>query len=164
METKEIIDQLHLQWLVAKEQRRQRCAATHMSDVADRLASCDMFKGTEDIAELARLFTSPQGIEFCLAANFPNLSVFRLFKRLDNPQKYGFYIDAGAITLKNPQTAVLIGRTSATIVCDTCSAHTVVTMHGASATILASGWSVVRAEAGTATNIMRRTSDHAIIL
>lgn len=164
METKEIIEQLHLQWQVAKEQRRQRCAATHMSDVADRLARCDMFKGTEDIAELARLFTTPQGIEFCLAANFPNLSIFRLFKRLDNTQKYGFYIDAGNITLKNPKTAVLIGRTTATVVCDTCAAHTTVTMHGASATVLASGWAVVRTEAGTGTNIIRKTTDHAIIL
>ena len=116
-----------------------------------------------DIAGIARLFTSPQGVEFCLAANFPNLATFRLFKRF-NPEQYSFYIDAGNITLKNPKTAVLIGKTTATIKCDTCENHTVITMHGASATVLASGWAVVRTEAGVSTNIIRRTSDNAIIL
>lgn len=163
MEAKEIIEQIHRQWLVTKEQRRQRCIATHMSDLAERLAACDMFKGTEDIAELARLFTTPQGLEFCLAANFPNLATLRQFKRF-NPEKYGFYIDAGNITLKNPERAVLIGRTIATVVCDTCAAHTVVAMHGATATVIASGWAVVRIEAGVSTSIIRRVSDNAIIL
>lgn len=134
-----------------------------MSDVAAKLAACNIFKGTEDIAEIASLFVSPQGVEFCLAANFPNLATLRLFKRF-NPERYGFYIDAGNISLKNPKTAVLIGKTTATIECDTCASHMIVTMHGATATVLASGWSVVRTEAGISTNIIRRTSDHAIIL
>lgn len=163
MEAKEIIERIHRQWLIAKEQLRQRCEASHKTDVAQKLAVCDLFKGTEDIAELARLFTSPQGVEFCLAANFPNLNTLRLFKRF-NPEKYGIYIDAGNITLKNPKTAVLIGRTTATIECDTCAKHTIITMHGASATVLASGWAVVHTEAGISTNIVRRTTDHAIIL
>ena len=137
MEAKDIIERIHRQWLIAKEQRRQRCEASHMSVVAEKLAACNLFKETEDIAGIARLFTSPQGVEFCLAANFP---------------------------LKNPKTAVLIGKTTATIKCDTCENHTVITMHGASATVLASGWAVVRTEAGVSTNIIRRTSDNAIIL
>lgn len=163
MEMKELIEQVHRQWLIAKDLRRQRCEASHMNVVAEKLAACDIFKGTEDIAEIARLFTSPQGVEFCLAANFPNLATLRLFKRY-NPERYGFYIDAGNITLKNPKTAVLIGKTIATIKCDTCENHTVITIHGASATVLAAGWAVVRTETGASTNIVRRTSDNAIIL
>lgn len=163
MELKEIIERIHRQWLIAKEQRRQRCVASHKTEVARKLAVCDMFKGTEDIAGIARLFTSPQGVEFCLAANFPNLATFRLFKPY-NPERYGFYIDAGNITLKNPKTAVLIGKTTATIECDTCARHTIVTMHGAAATVIASGWAVVHTEAGVSTNIVRRTTEHAIIV
>lgn len=163
MEAKEIIERIHSQWLMAKEQRRQRCEASHMNVVAEKLAACNIFKGTEDIAGITRLFTSPQGVEFCLAANFPNLATLRLFKRF-NPERYGIYIDAGDITLKNPKTAVLIGRTTATVKCDTCENHTVITMHGATATVLASGWAVVRTEAGASTSIIRRTTDNAIIL
>lgn len=134
-----------------------------MNVVAEKLAACNIFKGTEDIAGIARLFTSPQGVEFCLAANFPNLATLRLFKRF-NPERYGIYIDAGSITLNNPKTAVLIGRTTATVKCDTCENHTVITMHGATATVLASGWAVVRTEAGASTSIIRRATDNAIIL
>lgn len=134
-----------------------------MDMVARKLAACDLFKGSEDIPELARLFKSPQGLEFCLAANFPNLATFRMFKPF-KPEHYDFYIDAGDITLHNPKTAILIGRTTATIHCNKCQSSTIVTMHGATATVLASGWSVVRTEAGTSTNIVRRTSEHAIIL
>lgn len=163
MEAKETIKQIHSQWLVAKEQRRLKCEAHNMNEVARKLAACTLFTGKEDIPELARLFTSPQGLEFCLAANFPNLATFRLFKN-SNPTRYGIYIDAGDITLHNPKTAVLIGRTTATIHCNKCQNSTIVTMHGATATVLASGWAVVRTEAGTGTNIVRRTSDNAIIL
>lgn len=163
MEAKETIKQIHSQWLVAKEQRRQKCEAHNMHEVARKLAACTLFTGKEDIPELARLFTSPQGLEFCLAANFPNLATFRLFKN-SNPERYGIYIDAGDITLHNPKTVVLIGRTTATIHCNKCQNSTIVTLHGATATVLASGWAVVRTEAGIGTNIVRRTSDNAIIL
>lgn len=134
-----------------------------MDEVARKLAACTLFTGKEGIPELARLFTTPQGLEFCLAANFPNLATFRMFKPF-KPERYDFYIDAGDITLHNPETAVLIGRTTATVHCNKCRASTIVTMHGATATVLASGWSVVRIEAGISTNVVRRTSDNAIIL
>ncbi len=163
MESKEIIERIHRQWLITKEQRRQKCEARNMDEVARKLAACDLFKGTEDIPELARLFTSPQGLEFCLAANFPNLGTFRLFKPF-KPERYDFYIDAGDITLHNPKTAVFIGRTTATIHCNKCQSSTIVTMHGATATVLASGWAVVRIEAGPETTVVRRNSDNAIIL
>ena len=157
------IANIHRQWLIAKEQMRQRCEQAHNTDMAHKLAICEMFKGTETLPELAELFTSPQGLEFCLAAGFPNLATLRIFKR-HNPQRFGVYIDAGEITLHNPQRAILIGKTHATIKCDTCENHLIVTMHGASATVLASGWAVVATKAGHGTNITRRTTDNAIIL
>lgn len=157
------IKNIHSQWLIAKEQLRQRCEQVHNTDMAYKLAICEMFKGTESLSEIARLFTSPQGLEFCLSANFPNLATLRLFKR-SNPQRFGVYIDAGEITLHNPKQAILIGRTTATIKCDTCERHEVVTMYGATASVLASGWAVVSTKAGRGTTITRRAADHAIIL
>lgn len=163
MEAKEIIKNIHAQWLVAKEQHRQRCEASGMSDVAQKLAVCKMFKGTEDLAEIAQLFTSPQGMEFCLATGFPNLATLRLFKSF-KPQRFGVYLDAGQITLHNPERAILIGRTNATIHCDTCARHEVVAMHGATATVLASKWAVVRTQSAKGATITNRASDNAIIL
>lgn len=163
MEVKELIRQIHRQWLIAKEDRAQKCQAAGLTDVARKLTECSLFKGTEDIAGMAKLLTSTQGLEFCLAANFPTLQSFRLFKPYKLEQ-YGIYIDAGTITLKNPKIAILLGKTVATVECDTCERHSVVTMHGASATVLASGWAVVFTNSGVSTNIVRRTADHAIIL
>lgn len=163
MELTEIINNIHRQWLVAKEQRRQRCEASNLGEVAHKLAVCDMFKGSENLAEIARLFTSAQGLEFCLAANFPNVATFRLFKPY-KPEQYGFHIDAGQITLRNPKTAILIGRTYATVLCDTCERHEVVAMHGATANVLADKWAVVHTLSGVGSTIVRRTKGNAIIL
>lgn len=163
MEYSELLRNLYTQWRAAKELRRIHCERCNRADVAQRLAVCELFKGTENIEQLARVFTSPQGLEFCLATAFPNISTFRLLKTF-KPERFGVYIDAGQITLRNPETAVLIGRTNATIYCDTCSRHEVVAMHGATATVLASKWAVVRAQSGAGSNIVRRTTDNAVIL
>lgn len=163
MELTEIITNIHRQWLVAKEQRRQRCVAGNMGDIAHKLAVCDMFKGSENLADITKLFLTPQGLEFCIAANFPNIATFRLFKPY-NLEQYGVYIDAGHITLHNPKVAVLIGRTYATVKCSTCESHEIVTMHGANTIVTATNWAVVHTQQGSGSTIVRRTSGNAVIL
>lgn len=159
----EIIKAIHAQWKLAKDEYQARCEAAHYLEAAQKIAACRMFKGTEDIPAIAAIFTSVQGLEFCVANNFPNLATFRLFRKV-KPEQYSVYIDAGEITLKNPEKAILIGRTNATIKCDDNTRHNVVTMHGATATIIASKWAVVRAVSAVGSSIVRRTQDHAIIL
>ena len=163
MDYNELLRSIHAQWRAAKELRRARCEQCNRADVAQRLAVCELFKGTEDIKQLAEVFTSPQGLEFCLASGFPNIATFRLLKAF-KPERFGVYIDAGQITLRNPQVAILIGRTNATIYCDMCQRHEVATMHGATATILASKWAVAHAQSGAGSNIVRRTTENAVIL
>lgn len=109
---------------------------------AKALGCCDKFKGTEDLDSLVALFQSPQGIEFCKTHHFPDLSLFRLLKPY-KLHKYGIYIDAGQITLRNPQQAFLIGNTKATIFCDTSDyRNNVHLFHNAHADIKAKEWSV----------------------
>jgi len=68
---------------------------------AKLLGACPLFKGTEQTVEdIVRLFESPQGIEFCMKNHFPNMATFRLFKP-HGVEKYGIYIDAGTLTLKD---------------------------------------------------------------
>ena len=88
---------------------------------------------------------------------------FRLFKPF-NPEKYGVYIDAGIITLRNPEKAVLIGRTNATINCDTLERHEIFLLHGAKAFINASGWAVVSVKGSTGCQQIRNVSGNAVIL
>lgn len=161
MET--IIKQLYAQWKITKEQARQECEARALYNLAVKYRKCDMFKGTEDLQGLIRLFTSPQGLEFCMAYHFPNIATLRLFKRHD-VEKYGIYIDAGAITLDNPKRAVLIGRTSATINCDTLERHEVFLLHGARAVVNASKWAVVAVKTEQGCQVIKNTSENALII
>ena len=153
----DIIRQVYAQWRVAKEQARQECDSRSLPNMAEKYRMCDMFKGTEDLQSLIRLFTSPQGMEFCIKHRFPNIATF-------NPEKYGVYIDAGIITLRNPGKAVLIGRTNATINCDTLERHEIFLLHGAKAFINASGWAVVSVKGSTGCQQIRNVSGNAVIL
>jgi len=130
---------------------------------AQLLGACDLFKGNEDLAEIVQLFKSPQGIEFCLKNNFPNLSTVRFFKQ-HGVERYEVYIDAGNIQLDNPTNAILIGRTVANINCDTNKAHSVVLMHGARAVLTARQWAVAFVKEGRGTACVKTVYDNAIIL
>ena len=143
-----LVRKVHAQW----------CAAT-----GDAGGVCDTFKGTEDMESLVRLLTSPRGAGFCIRHRFPNLAVFRLFKPF-SPERYGVYIDAGEITLRNPKKAVLVGRTSAVVECDTPERHGIWLMPGAKAVVNASGWAVVKLEASAGCQAIRNVTGNAAIL
>ena len=130
---------------------------------AQQIDSCAKFKGTEDLEGIAKLFKSSQGIEFCINKHFPNMATFRLFKPF-GMEKYGIYIDAGNITLKNPDSVILIGRTQAQVDCDTNVRHEVIVMHGAKALVNASNWAVVFTKVGNGSICIKNTSDNAMIL
>ncbi len=130
---------------------------------AKQLGACDKFTGEEDLEALVRLFLSPQGIEFCIARHFPNTATFRLFKPY-RMERWGIYIDAGDITLKNPAKAVLIGRTTATVRCDTLERHEVIVLHGAKALVSASRWAVVFTTVEPGSTCVKTTTENAIVL
>lgn len=128
------------------------------------LGACPLFTGRErTLEDIIALFTSPQGMEFCLKHHFPNMATFRLFKP-HKPDRYGIYIDAGVITLRNPASVVLIGRTSATVNCDTLEMHEVTLLHGAKAAVNASRWAVVRTTVEAGCSVIRNTTDNAVII
>lgn len=128
------------------------------------LGACPLFTGKEqNLEEIVKLFLTPQGIEFCMEKHFPNMATFRLFKPY-KVERFGIYIDAGNITLHNPQRAVLIGRTSATINTNTLEVHNIILLHGAKAIVNASDWSVCRTTIETGCSIIRNTFGNAIIL
>lgn len=159
----EIIRQIYAQWRIVKEQARQECESRSLPNLAEKYRKCNMFKGTEDLQGIIRLYTSTQGLEFCMRYHFPNLSTLRLFKA-QNVERYGIYIDAGAITLENPTRAILIGRTSATVNCSTLERHEVVLLHGARACVNASKWSVVFVKAEQGCTFIKNPSENALIL
>lgn len=133
---------------------------------AEVIGQCGLFTGKErTLDDIVRLFTRPQGIEYCIKHHFPNLTTYRLFKPYDEQlQERGIYIDAGAITLKNPKRAILIGRTSATVTFDTLERHEVVVLQGAKCTVGAWKWAVVRVLQDRDSEVIKSAYNNAIIL
>ena len=129
---------------------------------ASKLGVCSLFKGTENIDELIHLFGTPQGIEFCGRFNFPNLTTFRTFRGIQ-ASRLGLYIDT-CISLQNASKVILIGGTVAELTyTDPNKRHQVVLMHGAKATIRASGYAVVFV-INNGGEVESHTSDNAKIL
>lgn len=121
--------------------------ATKIHEMLRRLHVCDMVRGNETTAELLRLLTTPQGLEFFQKTGFPTLEVARAFCGAD-AEAAGVWIDAGQITLHNPRRVVLLGNTRARLIYDDLAdeKHNVTVMHGGSAHIDASSWAVVFAQ------------------
>lgn len=131
---------------------------------AVNIGACPLFTGKEKTLEdIIELFLTPQGMEFCTEHHFPNIATIRLFKQY-GVERFGIYIDAGVITLKNPKRAILIGKTSATVNVDTLERHEVTFMHGAKGTVNASKWAVVRVKQGNGCTVIKNVFNNAIIL
>lgn len=137
-----LIRQIYAEWKSVKKRAQQDCENRALFNMAEKYRECCMFKGTEDVEQIVKLFTSTQGVEFCQRYNFPDIKTLRHFKQY-NVERFGVYIDAGEISLNNVRRVVLIGDTEATITCDNVRRYEVIMMHGAKAEITASGWAVV---------------------
>ncbi len=103
----------------------------------------DIFTGTETIDELAVLFRSPKGQEFCEKYSFPDLKTWQALASEYDLSRFGIYVDAGCIPLTNEPHVVLIGATAGTLHYDELKRHTVMAMHGATAKVNASGYALV---------------------
>lgn len=107
------------------------------------LGACDKINDVDGWTSLVGLFFTSQGQEFCEEHNFPTIETFRKIK--DNVSAHGVYVDCGNIELPSQPHTCLVGDTHATIKASGVKhIHTILLMHGASATINASNYAVVR--------------------
>ena len=159
---KELIKKTQKEWQKAKDEAQMMCASIGNKELAQKLADCTMFKGTEDLEQLIRLMFTPQGIEFLTRYNFPDLATFRKFKKY-HPERYGVYIDCGEISLSEAHRVFLVGNSSATLNYRETAGNRVYLMHGARASIVASGYAVIKIEHDAKSNVSYITKDKAIV-
>ena len=160
---KELIKKIQEQWQQAKNAAQERCTSIGDMELAQKLAECTMFKGTEDLEQLIKLMFTPQGIEFLTRYIFPNLATFRKFKKY-HPERFGVYIDCGDISLSEARRVFLVGNSSATLSYRETAGNRVCLMHGARASIIASGYAVVKIEHDAKSSVSYITSDKAIVI
>lgn len=115
---------------------------------AKTLGACRKTDGISTAEQLAALYFSPQGREFCLKHNYPTLAMWQEIKaQIPGLEEMGIYIDAGAIELRNKENTALVGQTRAVAKFDeNNSVFHVLALHGASVRIEAANYSVFEAE------------------
>ena len=159
---KEIVE-AQKKWQEAKNQARRICLERGKSELADRISVCTMFKGTETLEETASLMFSAQGSEFLTRFGFPSLDTFRKFLKY-NPERLGFWIDKGKISLSGEKKIFVVGNTTASIKCDQTVLYRIILMHGASADIVASGYSVLKIEKDGVSSYNVKVMDNAKVM
>lgn len=150
-------------WLEAKAKAARLRESEGNADLAAKLNACQMFKGDESLEGLVDLMFSPQGAEFLTKFGFPDLRTFRKFKKY-HPERLGVYIDCGEIVLNDESRVFLVGNTAAKLNYSKTQGNRVVMMHGATATIIAEGYSVVKVENDGSSKMSLIKKDSARVL
>lgn len=164
MDEKKIIARLYKGWREAKNKAERTARLEGDMLLARRLRACNVFTGEETtIAEVVAKLHSVEGLEFLLLSGFPTLELFREYKNA-LPDWCGVYVDAGEIDLGDALDAIIVGDTHATGKYKQTKCHKLTAVYGASATVDAYEWSVVRPRYDEASRVEVRRHDSAIIL
>lgn len=105
---------------------------------AIKLGACEKAGKAKTDRQLAKLFFSPQGREFCLEHNYPSLEWFRSH----NFEKYNVYVDKNVI-VKDKDVALINSHGNLEY---TEGYHKVILMHGATADIRKNKYACVTVE------------------
>ena len=127
------------------------------------LGACSTFVEAKSVREIVDELFSPQGIEFCLNFRFPTLNVFRQFDK-EEAKNCDVFIDCGDIEITNPKRAFLVGNTKAIIRCSKTQNSNIYAMHGASVSIIASGYAIVSVGKDKKSHISYIQNEHSKVL
>lgn len=164
MNEKKIIARLYNGWREAKNKAERTARLEGDMLLARRLRACDVFTGEETtLAEVVAKLHSIEGLEFLLLSGFPTLDLFREYKDA-LPEGCGVYVDAGEINLHDALNAILVGDTQVKATYEQTECHNLTAVHGASASVDAYEWAVVRPRYDEASLVEVRRHDNAIIL
>lgn len=160
---KELVKKIRDEWKAAKDAAQLQCENNGQYEMARKLGACDMFKGDETLEEVVKLMFTPRGVEFLTTYGFPDIATLRKFKK-HHPERFGVYIDCGKISLSEARKVFLIGDTTAELKYRETAANRLFLMHGAHASVVASGYSVVRVEKDKSSEVSYTVQDNASIL
>lgn len=164
MDETKIIARLYDGWREAKNKAERTARLEGDMLLARRLRACNVFTGEETtLAEVVAKLHSIEGLEFLLLSGFPTLELFREYKDA-LPEGCGVYVDAGEIDLGDTLDAIIVGDTHATGEYRRTKCHKLTAIYGASATVDAYEWAVVRPRYDEASRVEVRRHDNAIIL
>ena len=150
-------------WAVVKEAAAARCEEKGDLRLAAALRGCRMFKGDENLKELADLMFDPRAVEFMCRWGFPSISDFEDLG-LYHPERFGIYINKGEVSLCGERRVLLVGNTHGFLQYGGTSHGMVCLLHGAEAVVNAGGYSVVRVEKDAKSKASYNVSGKARVL
>ena len=158
-----LIRDISAQWKDAKQQAQKECENRSLFNMAEKYRVCSMFKGTETLEQVLKLFSSPQGIEFCTKRSFPTIEMCRKFKG-PTAENLGIYVEED-VKIQNRPLVILVGNCRAELEYSIPGErYQVVLMHGATAHIKASNWAVVFVNKDGGGEATIEISEHAKVL
>lgn len=114
---------------------------------ATEMGACGKIKHCGDWKDLRTLLLSPQGREFCRKHNYPSRGMWHSIKRIVGESINEVRIDCGRIRVDNHHRLAVIGATEADVYCSGCSHdYLVIAQHGATVTVHANDYAVVKIE------------------
>lgn len=110
---------------------------------AKALGACDRVnRNIQSWSELAELYFSAQGLEFCSNKNFPSLKLWSKINRKYDISEFGIFVEGQTRNSVNAPHIAVIG-TEARLEYNCLGKYTIVLQHGAKAIIQASNYAVL---------------------
>lgn len=157
------IKEAQKKWCKAKALAEKKSFEQGKTQLAQRLSECAMFTGDETFEEMISMMFSARGSEFLTKFRFPDLDTFRKFIKY-HPENHGIYIDCGKIALRDVKNIFVVGNTAASVKCEETALYRVILMHGASAVIEASGYSVLKVTKDSISKVEIHITEFAKVL
>lgn len=110
---------------------------------AKALGACDRANLTiQSWPELAHLYFSAQGLEFCSSKNFPSMALWRSIDNRHDITEFGIFVEGQMRYCVNRPNVAIVG-TDARLEYNRIGRYTIVLQHGARAVIQASNYAVL---------------------
>lgn len=118
--------------------------AQEIYDGIKRRGACASFDvGHLNMSSLLRWLLRKEGRDFCAEHGYPTMDMWHRFAAEYDAPAMGVYVDAGDVQLDDPDGAILVGDTHATVKCRRGKAHRIAVLHGAKLHVDAGDFSVV---------------------
>lgn len=133
---------------------------------ASLLGACRLTDSFTSFVKGARILFLPHILEFCTSRSFPFLEQWEAMEQTAGGLEiFNIFLNSGKIETEPQGDIALIGKTDGIIRISGCDRrHTVLLMHGASATIIASRYAVVKVEKSNDCKVNIITDSTSIVL
>lgn len=129
-----------------------------MIEEAIKMGACKGTEKADNLRKMAKLFFTPQGIEFCLEHNYPSLEEFRKY----NAEEFSVYVDK-EVKFKNKDIALINSKAELEF-SGVEKSYKIILMHGSQAEITVKNYAVIKIEKSKDSKVNVKNDGSAVVL